>query len=334
MPIAGRSGRVRIAGIRLQGDSERLDGGIGGPSAPVPSLPTMNRFEIDERDRAVASALGRSPGGPERPPPPDDAVAAWSASLRRVCFAEMLDPAAAALEPRALAIAGLRRQLASLLESAAGWEAARPDPDPSPFIAALPEITRLARLDVEAALQSDPSARSRVEVIAGFPGPRALLAHRAAHQLHLEGHRLLARLLAEAAHRETGIDIHPGASIGESCFIDHGTGVVVGETAVIGRRCTLYQGVTLGARSFPRDSAGAFVRDAKRHPTLEDGVVVYANATILGGDTVIGRGAEVAGGAFVTRSVEAGHVAWTPRERPNSRPRPSPPDSDAAIREP
>ena len=138
----------------------------------------------------------------------------------------------------------------------------------------------------------------------------------AAHRLHLEGHRLLARLFAEAAHRETGIDINPGATIGESCFIDHGTGIVVGETAMIGRRCRLYQGVTLGARSFPRDEAGAIVRGAKRHPTLEDDVVVYANATILGGDTVIGRGSEIAGGAFVTASVAEGHIAWTPRERP------------------
>lgn len=277
--------------------------------------------EVNDRDRAVASALGRSPGGPRIPPPTDEAVADWNASLRRVVFAELLDPAAAAVESRTLAIAGLRRRLASLLESASGWEPSRTEPDPATFMAALPQIARLARLDVEAALQSDPSARSIVEVVAGFPGPRALLAHRAAHQLHLEGHRLLARLLAESAHRETGIDIHPGASIGESCFIDHGTGVVIGETAVIGRRCRLYQGVTLGARSFPRDEAGSLVRGAKRHPTLEDDVVVYANATILGGDTVIGRGSEIAGGAFVTSSVAEGHIAWTPRERPTVRPR-------------
>lgn len=282
----------------------------------------MDDSHSAERDLAIASALAVDPHAAAMAPPPGDAeIAVWIADLRLAVFAEVLQPAASAVADRTVTVAQLRLGLASLLKQASALDRPAITPDPSPFVESLPEIARLARLDAAAAFEGDPSARSMVEVVAGLPGPRALLVHRAAHRLHLEGHRLLARLLAEAAHRETGIDIHPGASIGESCFIDHGTGVVIGETAVIGRRCRLYQGVTLGARSFPRDAAGALVRGEKRHPTLEDDVVVYANATILGGDTVIGRGSEIAGGAFVTSSVAEGHIAWTPRERPTVRPR-------------
>ena len=282
----------------------------------------MTASRKNERDREVAAALGAS-----RPPllavapPSDEQVAAWISLLRRVVFTECLEPSACEFEERARLVARLRGGLAELLRPTSAWDRPTAEPDPEAFIESLPEIARLAWLDVEAAFEGDPSARSIVEVVLGLPGPRALLVHRAAHRLHAQGHRLLARLLAESAHRETGVDIHPGASIGESCFIDHGTGVVIGETAVIGDRCRIYQGVTLGARSFPRDEAGLLVRGAKRHPTLEDDVVVYANATILGGDTVIGRGSEIAGGAFVTSSVAEGHIAWTPRERPTVRPR-------------
>lgn len=282
----------------------------------------MDEPSRDERTLAVAAALAMAPtGAAPSAPPPDAEVAGWIAELRVAVFAEYLQPSAASPEERVALVAGLRRGLAGLLTRAAFWERPGSDANPEPFIESLPEIARLARLDAEAAFQGDPSARSMVEVVSGLPGPRALLVHRAAHRLHVQGHRLLARLLAESAHRETGIDIHPGASIGQSCFIDHGTGVVIGETAAIGDRCRIYQGVTLGARSFPRDERGALVRGAKRHPTLEDDVVVYANATILGGDTVIGRGSEIAGGAFVTSSVAEGHIAWTPRERPTVRPR-------------
>ena len=282
----------------------------------------MDDSHSAERDLAIASALAVDPHAAATAPPPGDAeVAAWIADLRLVVFAEFLRPSDSSPGNRAAMVGRLRGELGALLSRASCWERPARDADPDPFIESLPEIARLARLDAEAAFEGDPSTRSMVEVVSGLPGPRALLVHRAAHRLHLEGHRLLARLFAEAAHRETGIDIHPGATIGESCFIDHGTGIVVGETAMIGRRCRLYQGVTLGARSFPRDEAGAIVRGAKRQPTLEDDVVVYANATILGGDTVIGRGSEIAGGAFVTASVAEGHIAWTPRERPTIRPR-------------
>lgn len=171
-----------------------------------------------------------------------------------------------------------------------------------------PAIGALVASDVQAAFDRDPAAHCADEVQICYPGIRALLTHRVAHVLWRLELPVIPRLMGEVAHSETGIDIHPGASIGEGCFIDHGTGVVIGETTVIGRQCTLYQGVTLGALRFPTDDAGRVVKGARRHPTLEDGVTVYANATILGGGTVIGAGSTVAGGVFVTESVPAGSV--------------------------
>jgi serine O-acetyltransferase len=181
------------------------------------------------------------------------------------------------------------------------------------FLTALPALSGLVASDLEAACERDPAVRSPTEVALCYPGLLALSTHRLAHELFRLGVPLLPRMMSEAAHRATGIDIHPGASIGPGFFIDHGTGVVIGETTVIGARCTLYQGVTLGALSFPRDAEGKLIRGTKRHPTLEDDVIVYAGATILGGDTVIGRGSIVAGGVFVTRSVPPDHVVQGPR---------------------
>ena len=273
------------------------------------------------------SQRGSQSGSEVHPPPTDAAVSEWLRTLRRAVFAEVLEPVRAASEAgRGSLVEGVRLGLETLLRQTEPLEAGVRDfvdagERSRGLLASLPEIARLARLDAQAAFEGDPAATSLVEVVLCYPGVRTLVAHRFAHMVRAAGHPLLARMLAEAAHRETGIDIHPGAEIGESCFIDHGTGVVIGETAVIGRRCRIYQGVTLGARSFPRDEAGRMVRGAKRHPTLEDDVVVYANATILGGDTVIGRGSEIAGGAFVTASVAEGHIAWTPRHRSAARPR-------------
>jgi serine O-acetyltransferase len=140
--------------------------------------------------------------------------------------------------------------------------------------------------------------------------------HRLAHLLHQLEVPLLPRMLAEWAHRRTGVDIHPGARIGRRFFIDHGTGVVVGETTVIGDGVKLYQGVTLGALSFPKDEGGQLIRGAKRHPTIEDGVVIYAGATILGGETVIGKGAVIGGNTWVTHSIPSGgRVINTPQEQ-------------------
>jgi serine O-acetyltransferase len=172
------------------------------------------------------------------------------------------------------------------------------------FLAALPELRGMLAADVAASYDGDPAATGTDEVLLCYPGFYALTAYRIAHRLLEEQVPILPRMITEHAHRLTGIDIHPGARIGRSFFMDHGTGTVIGETCVIGDRVRVYQGVTLGALSLPRGKAHADGR--KRHPTLEDEVIIYANATILGGETVIGKGAVVGGNCWVTRSVPAG----------------------------
>jgi serine O-acetyltransferase len=167
----------------------------------------------------------------------------------------------------------------------------------------LPELRTALEQDVQAALEGDPAAKSYHEIIFCYPGIEAITVYRVAHHLLLLGVPLVPRMMTEWAHSKTGIDIHPGARIGASFFIDHGTGVVIGETCDIGANVKLYQGVTLGALSFPRDADGNIIRGMKRHPTLEDDVVVYANATILGGDTVIGHHAVVGSSVWLTHSV-------------------------------
>jgi serine O-acetyltransferase len=174
------------------------------------------------------------------------------------------------------------------------------------FLEQLPEVMELIAADVQAAYDGDPAATCLEEIILAYPGVKAVFTYRIAHVIHRLGVPLIPRIMTEFAHNETGVDIHPGADIGRDFFIDHGTGVVVGETTVIGDRVKLYQGVTLGALSFPREQGGALVRGTKRHPTLEDDVVVYAGATILGGDTVVGRGSVIGGNVWLTTSVPAG----------------------------
>jgi serine O-acetyltransferase len=171
------------------------------------------------------------------------------------------------------------------------------------FLQRLPDLRKRLELDVQAAFEGDPAAKSYPEIIFCYPGVEAVTVYRIAHELLLLGVPLIPRMMTEVAHSKTGIDIHPGARIGPSFFIDHGTGVVVGETCDIGTHVKLYQGVTLGALSFPRDAAGKIIRGMKRHPTLEDDVVVYANATILGGDTVIGHNAVIGSNVWLTHSV-------------------------------
>lgn len=173
------------------------------------------------------------------------------------------------------------------------------------FAAALPDLRRLLDTDVDAAFRGDPAARSVDEVLICYPSLLAIIHHRLAHQLHLLGAPLVARIVSEVAHGKTGIDIHPGAQIGESFFIDHGTGVVIGETAIVGDRVRLYQGVTLGARSFPADELGSLIKNIPRHPIVEDDVVIYAGATILGRVT-IGSGSEIGGNVWLTSDVPAG----------------------------
>ncbi|HEU0230289.1 MAG TPA: serine O-acetyltransferase EpsC [Burkholderiaceae bacterium] len=173
------------------------------------------------------------------------------------------------------------------------------------FSESLPGIRRLLDQDVLAAYQGDPAAGSVDEVLLCYPGILALIHYRLAHQLYLSGLHLLARIITEIAHSETGIDIHPGAQIGASCFIDHGTGVVIGETARLGTGVRIYQAVTLGAKRFPADADGSLKKGLPRHPIVEDDVVIYAGATILGRVT-LGKGAVIGGNVWVTEDVEPG----------------------------
>jgi serine O-acetyltransferase len=171
------------------------------------------------------------------------------------------------------------------------------------FLETLPELRHTLAEDVEAAFEGDPAAKSPDEIVFCYPGLSAVTVYRMAHELYGLDVPLIPRMMTEYAHGKTGIDIHPGATIGRRFFIDHGTGVVIGETCDLGQNVKLYQGVTLGALSFPRDADGNIIRGMKRHPTLEDEVVVYANATILGGDTVIGRQAVIGSNVWLTQSV-------------------------------
>ena len=170
------------------------------------------------------------------------------------------------------------------------------------FSAQLPQVRRLIDTDIQAAFEGDPAARSPDEVLVCYPGIFAVIHHRLAHILYTLGAPLVARMIAEIAHSSTGIDIHPGATIGESFFIDHGTGVVIGETAIIGRHVRLYQAVTLGAKRFEKEDNGMLVKGNARHPIVEDNVVIYAGATILGRIT-IGKGSVIGGNVWLTQSV-------------------------------
>jgi serine O-acetyltransferase len=185
------------------------------------------------------------------------------------------------------------------------------------FLQRIPALRRLLATDVRAAYDGDPACKNLDEVILCYPGLEAVTVYRLAHELHLLAVPFIPRMMTEWAHKQTGIDLHPGASIGPHFFIDHGTGVVVGETCEIGSYVKLYQGVTLGALSFPTDADGKLIRHMKRHPTIEDRVVIYANATILGGKTVIGHDSVIGSSVWLTRSVEPNTTVTmeTPRLR-------------------
>jgi serine O-acetyltransferase len=168
----------------------------------------------------------------------------------------------------------------------------------------IPELRKILAEDVQAAYEGDPAAKNLDEIVFCYPGVSAITVFRIAHELHKLNVPLIPRMMTEYAHGKTGIDIHPGATIGRRFFIDHGTGLVIGETTHIGDGVKVYQGVTLGALSFPKDEDGMILRNVKRHPTIEDEVVIYANATILGGKTVIGHHSVVGSSAWITRSVQ------------------------------
>ncbi|MDR3683872.1 MAG: serine acetyltransferase [Geothrix sp.] len=182
------------------------------------------------------------------------------------------------------------------------------------FMARLPEVRHLLATDIQAAFEGDPAATSPDEVLLSYPGLLAITSQRLAHELLKLGVPLLPRMITEHAHSLTGIDIHPGAQIGERFFIDHGTGVVIGETCIIGRNVRIYQGVTLGAKSFPLDANGHPIKGVPRHPVVEDDVIVYSNATILGRIT-LGKGSAIGGNVWLTRSVPPGSIITQANEK-------------------
>lgn len=188
------------------------------------------------------------------------------------------------------------------------------------YLSSLAEVRRLLALDVQAAYDGDPAAEHVDEIVLCYPGLEAIFVQRTAHVLYRLGVPVLPRVMSEQAHSRTGIDVHPGAIIGESFFIDHGSATVIGETSIIGKQVKIYQGVTLGARSFPKDERGRAIKGLKRHPTIGDRVTIYAGAVILGGDTLIGDDCVIAGGVFVTSSVAPGHVVQQTRPEPILKP--------------
>ncbi len=200
------------------------------------------------------------------------------------------------------------KKLRCMLLSACGGDMEKTRSVILKFLRELPEIRRVLYTDCVAGYRGDPAATGEKEVALCYPYFYALCVHRIAHFLYTEKVPVLPRMMAEIAHAKTGIDIHPGATIGEYFFIDHGTGVVIGETATIGNNVKLYQGVTIGAKSFRMNDDGSLVKGVKRHPDISDDVVIYAGATVLGGSTLIGKGVVIGGNAWVTHSVESGKV--------------------------
>lgn len=178
-----------------------------------------------------------------------------------------------------------------------------PDQVVMDLIGKFPEIRKMIQTDIQAAYNGDPATISTEEILFSYPSIQAITIHRISHELYKSGVPIIPRIMSEYAHNLTGIDIHPGATIGEYFFIDHGTGVVIGETCTIGKNVKIYQGVTLGAKSFPLDADGNPIKGIKRHPDIEDNVVIYAGATILGGDTKIGHDSVIGGNIWLTQSV-------------------------------
>jgi len=223
-------------------------------------------------------------------------VGAFVDGLLGLLFPQLAEEGTATAEEIQARLSLLRRDLRELVEPFEGTD--RAEEIARAFGDGVPDLYAAIHLDADAIVAGDPAAESIDEVVAAYPGFLAIGTHRIAHAIHRLGVPVLPRLISEVAHTRTGIDIHPGATIGRSFCIDHGTGIVVGETAVIGDDVKLYQGVTLGAMSVAKSNAGI-----KRHPTIEDRVVLYANATVLGGDTVVGHDSVVGGNVWLTNSV-------------------------------
>lgn len=239
--------------------------------------------------------------------------------LRAAMWPEVFGFGKAIREPSGVVVADRLEQASALLltilaEVDPGRKA--PEETVEAYFASLPDIKALLATDVQAAYEGDPAARNNTEIMLAYPAFEAISIFRLAHRLFELEVPLLPRMMTEHAHRITGVDIHPGATIGSHFFIDHATGVVIGETTTIGHHVKLYQGVTLGAKSFPLDENGNPIKGIKRHPDIGNYVVIYSGATILGGDTRIGDGAVIGGNVWLTHSVDAGgHVIAVAEER-------------------
>ena len=264
---------------------------------------TLPRMDTEhEREHAFADELAARRGRHGALPLKRN-VASFVDTLLGLLFPQLSDEGAASADEIQARLSLIRRDLRDLvrpLETAGRTERVTRE-----FLLAVPDLYHAIRLDGEAIVAGDPAAESLDEVVAAYPGFLAIATHRIAHEVHRLGVRVLPRLISEVAHTRTGIDIHPGARIGRSFCIDHGTGIVIGETAVIGDDVKLYQGVTLGALSVAKSAAGT-----KRHPTLGDRVVIYANATVLGGDTVVGEDSIIGGNVWLTHSVPPRSVVY------------------------
>lgn len=295
------------------------DVALAAQTDPSRSAPILSNCELAQQLLDAYKAEGTQCQFRRQLPSPPE-VAACLLMVRELLLpgstGEPLPPCAvqhSALEGR---IAQLRVKLTQQLYRGLMHRCQKPVPDcdecelqavklTGQFLNKIPQLRRSVLMDVMAAYDGDPAATGADEVVFSYPGLRAIAVYRIAHELWLLNAPMVPRMMTEQAHADTGIDIHPGARIGQALFVDHGTGVVIGETTQIGDRVRIYQGVTLGALSLPTGTARKKAQE-KRHPTLEDDVIIYANATILGGDTIIGRGAIIGGNSFITESVPPG----------------------------
>ncbi|WP_341844506.1 serine O-acetyltransferase [Pedobacter soli] len=237
--------------------------------------------------------------------PPNEVISNWAEKLIKVIFSENAGEEFADISALKQYVSGLELELFMIISASCKLKNSACKNVAGEFFAGLPELYRILNTDISAIYEGDPAAQSRFEVIRTYPGFYAICFYRIAHLLYNFGIPLVPRILTEHAHSKTGIDIHPAASIGEYFYIDHGTGIVIGETSIIGRYVKFYQGVTLGALSVKKVLAGS-----KRHPTVEDRVVIYSGATILGGDTVIGHDSIVGGNVWLTESIEPFSTAY------------------------
>lgn len=268
----------------------------------------MDRTELLTALAALDTESGITPHTEATPAPDRKAVIGVVKDLQALLFPGYYRRGAA--DTSETLLARIERHLAAEIGSALRFRDAGGDPVAitEAFLATLPRIKSLLQKDIEALYLGDPAAQCREEILLCYPGFYAISIYRMAHELYRLAVPLLPRIMTEYAHEKTGIDIHAGATIGEYFFIDHGTGIVIGETTVIGHYVKLYQGVTLGAKSFETDEDGNPVKRIKRHPNIGSHVVIYAGATILGGATTVGDGATIGGNVWLTHSVAAGET--------------------------